>query len=42
METVNFIAMKDGTREEYQFLHTLESDYIQALPERAPSQPSIV
>ena len=34
METVNFIAMKDGTREEYQFLHTLESDYIQALPER--------
>lgn len=34
METVDFVAMKDGTREEYLFLHKLESDYIRALPER--------
>jgi predicted HD phosphohydrolase len=34
METVEFIEMKHGTREEYQFLHGLENRYIQALPER--------
>ncbi|MEO8859370.1 MAG: HD domain-containing protein [Burkholderiaceae bacterium] len=34
METVDFVEMKDGTREEYLFLHKLESDYIRALPDR--------
>ena len=34
METVDFVSMQDGTREEYQFLHQLENDYIRALPER--------
>lgn len=34
METVAFIAMKDGTRQDYEFLHKLENDYIRALPDR--------
>lgn len=34
METVDFIEMKHGTAQEYQFLHTLEDDYIRALPDR--------
>ena len=34
MQTVEFIAMKDGTRDEYQLLHQLETDYIRALPNR--------
>lgn len=34
METVEFIAMKDGTRQDYEFLHKLENDYIRALPDR--------
>ena len=34
MDTVDFVQMKDGTQEEYQFLHRLETDYIRALPDR--------
>jgi predicted HD phosphohydrolase len=34
MDKVEFIQMKDGTYEEYQFLHKLESQYILGLPER--------
>lgn len=34
MDKVEFIQMKDGTYEEYQFLHKLESEYILGLPER--------
>ena len=34
MQTVAFTQMKDGTAEDYQFLHVLENDYIQALPDR--------
>lgn len=34
MEQVQFKYMKDGTYEEYQFLHGLERQYITALPER--------
>lgn len=34
MQTVDFVQMKDGTAEEYHFLHKLETDYIRALPER--------
>lgn len=34
MEQVSFIQMQDGTREEYEFLHGLERQYIDALPER--------
>ncbi len=34
MQTVDFVEMKYGTKEEYQFLHRLETDYIRALPER--------
>lgn len=34
MQTVDFVEMKHGTAAEYQLLHTLESDYIRALPER--------
>ena len=34
METVDFVEMKHGTREEYQFLHKLENQYVSALPER--------
>jgi predicted HD phosphohydrolase len=34
METVDFVEMKHGTREEYQFLHKLEDQYVSALPER--------
>ena len=34
MEQVSFIQMQDGTREEYQFLHGLERQYIAALPDR--------
>lgn len=34
MNQVEFIAMKDGTKEEYVFLQKLEHDYIRALPER--------
>lgn len=34
METVEFIAMKDGTAEDYHFLHKLEDDYIHELPDR--------
>jgi predicted HD phosphohydrolase len=34
MESVDFVQMKDGTAEEYHFLHTLEQNYIRALPDR--------
>ncbi len=34
MQTVEFIQMKDGTAQEYQFLHGLETAYIRALPDR--------
>ena len=34
MQTVDFVQMKDGTAQDYQFLHVLENDYIRALPER--------
>ena len=34
MKTVNFTRMEDGTREEYEFLDSLETDYIAGLPER--------
>lgn len=34
MRTVNFTRMEDGTREEYEFLDSLEADYIAELPER--------
>ena len=34
MRTVDFVQMKDGTAEDYQFLHVLENDYIHALPDR--------
>ncbi len=32
--TVNFIQMRDGTKEEYAFLHGLERQYIDGLPDR--------
>jgi predicted HD phosphohydrolase len=34
MNTVSFTQMRDGTREEYQFLRGLEHQYIAALPDR--------
>jgi predicted HD phosphohydrolase len=34
METVQFTQMRDGTREEYAFLHGLERQYIAGLPDR--------
>jgi len=34
MDKVNFISMEDGTAEEYAFLDTLESQYVQDLPSR--------
>jgi predicted HD phosphohydrolase len=34
MKQVAFTQMKDGTAAEYQFLQTLEHDYIRALPDR--------
>ena len=34
MEQVSFIQMQDGTREEYEFLHGLERQYISELPDR--------
>jgi len=34
MNQVEFIEMKDGTREEYVFLQNLEHDYIRQLPDR--------
>lgn len=34
MQSVSFVQMKDGTREDYQFLHGLEQQYIRALPDR--------
>ena len=34
MQTVEFVQMKDGTAQDYQFLHVLENDYIRALPDR--------
>ena len=34
MQTVAFTQMKDGTAEDYQFLHVLENEYIHALPDR--------
>jgi len=34
MNQVDFIAMKDGNKEEYVFLQELEHDYIRALPDR--------
>ncbi len=34
MQTVDFVQMKDGTEQDYQFLHVLENDYIRALPDR--------
>jgi predicted HD phosphohydrolase len=33
MKTVNFIRMEDGTREEYEFLDSLEAEYKAGLPE---------
>ena len=34
MDQVQFTQMKDGTREEYEFLHEQEREYIDALPDR--------
>ncbi len=34
MKTVNFTQMKDGTREDYEMLHELESDYLSGTAER--------
>ena len=34
MDTVNFIRMQDGTREEYQFLDRMEDEYKAGLPAR--------
>ncbi len=34
METVNFIQMQDGTREEYEFLDRMEDEYKAGLPDR--------
>ena len=34
MQTVNFIRMQDGTREEYEFLDRMEDEYKAGLPER--------
>jgi predicted HD phosphohydrolase len=34
METVGFTAMADGTREDYELLERLESEYIERLPDR--------
>ncbi|MEN9645563.1 MAG: hypothetical protein RL238_2232 [Actinomycetota bacterium] len=34
MEQVTFTQMRDGTREEYEFLHGLERQYIDLLPDR--------
>jgi len=34
MKTVNFTRMEDGTLEEYEYLDSLEADYIAGLPER--------
>jgi len=34
METVSFTQMRDGTREDYQFLHGFEREYLAALPDR--------
>lgn len=34
MKTVEFRQMKDGTREEYEFLERIESQYVAALPDR--------
>lgn len=34
MDAVKFVQMKDGTAEEYHFLHKLETDYIRDLPSR--------
>ena len=34
METVQFIRMADGTKEEYELLHRLEAEYASRLPQR--------
>ena len=34
MKVVNFIKMEDGSKEEYEFLDQMETEYIQELPER--------
>ncbi len=34
MQTVEFVQTKDGTEQDYQFLHVLENDYLRALPQR--------
>ena len=34
MQTVNFINMADGTREDYEFLHQQEQPFIDSLPDR--------
>jgi len=34
MQTVDFIRMEDGTREEYEFLDRLEHEYVAGLPDR--------
>jgi predicted HD phosphohydrolase len=34
MQTVNFIHMEDGTKEEYQFLHKMEAEYTEGLVDR--------
>ena len=38
MESVQFTEMKNGTKEEYQFLNKLEDQYIKKLPERIIKQ----
>jgi len=37
MQQVSFTQMRDGTRDEYEFLHGLERQYIDGLPERVLS-----
>ena len=34
MKTVNFTRMEDGTRDDYQFLYSLEAEYTAGLPDR--------
>ena len=34
MNSVDFIRMEDGTREEYEFLDSMEKQYIEGLPDR--------
>ena len=34
MQTVSFINMADGTKEDYEFLHQQEQPFIDSLPDR--------